>query len=86
MRSTPYMSDMHRRDSDARREAELIAGQNRARENARDWIRRANIAASAGLSLLALDLFNQAKLELQNTPWRVDSINDLPSVFPEVQS
>lgn len=63
--------DSHRRMSDELHTRQLIAGQNRARENAKEWIRRADQAANAGLHILAARLVEQAKLELRSTPWTV---------------
>ena len=63
--------DSHRRMSDEVHTRQLIAGQNRARENAQEWIRWANQATNAGLHILAARLVEQAKLELRSTPWTV---------------
>lgn len=70
---SPHMSDMHRRNSDAQREAELIRSQNQRRRNAEEWLRRSDKAYALGLYALARRLFQQAKEELHATPWVLTS-------------
>ena len=71
-------TDYHRREDDARRTNELIAGQNRARENAREWIRRADAAYAGGEFIHSSRLIEQAKLELKNTPWSIEDVQGSP--------
>lgn len=64
---TPDMCDMHRRESDAVREQELIDRAAQKRLNAAEWIKRGLVAYGDGELDKVWNLLKQAEAELAGT-------------------
>ena len=60
MKFRKHATDLHRRGADAAKQAELIRGHNQAKENAKEWLRRGQVA--------------QAKLVLAPFGYRFDRV------------